>query len=115
MSNSLILCHRCGTNFARRRHLCAACYAAAGENYPCFKPVAVLKPLMSAQVPTDAHPNTPEKLAVLVSRYENREELWHPQDVKGPKVFTNGIDQTAKEREIFRRVWCSVPAGYGDD
>ena len=70
---------------------------------------------MPAQVPTDAHPNTPEKLAVLVSRYENREELWHPQDVRGPKVLTNGIDQTAKEREIFRRVWCSVPAGYGDD
>ena len=115
MSNSLIICRKCGVNFSRRRHLCAPCYAEYGINYPCFKPVAVLKPTMPAQVPTDASPNTPEKLAVLCQRYENQEELWHPQDEMGPKVFVNGIDQTAKERPILRRVWCSVPAGYGDD
>ena len=115
MSNSLILCHRCGTNFARRRHLCAPCYAATGQDYPCFKPVKILKPTMAAQVPTEAHPNTPEKLAVLCQRYENQEELWHPQDVQGPKVTTNGIDQTAKQRTILRRAWCAVPTGGGED
>jgi len=115
MSNSLIICRKCNTNFARRRHLCAPCYAKDGINYPCVKPVPVLEPIKLAQVPTDAHPNTPEKLDVLCRRYENRETLWHPQDVRGPRVTTNGINQTATERQILRRAWCSVPAGYGDD
>ena len=115
MSNSLIICRRCNTNFARRRHLCAPCYAADGINYPCVSPVPVLQPTMAAQVPTDAHPNTPEKLDVLCRRYENREELWHPQDEKGPKVFVNGISQTAKARPILRRAWCAVPTGAGED
>jgi hypothetical protein len=33
-----------------------------------------------ASRPTRALPGSPEKMAVLAERLENREELWHPED-----------------------------------
>jgi hypothetical protein len=114
MNQDTTTCRHCGVNFARRRYLCDKCYQTHWRNYPCVPDQAVLEPLTPAQKPTKAHPNTPEKLDVLCKRYENREELWHPQDARGPIVYANGFDATTVTRTILRRVWCTVPPSESD-
>ena len=109
-----IMCRRCGVKYGRRRYFCNSCYTTNRANYPCTGEQAVLEPLQPAQKPTKAHPNTPEKLDVLCKRYENREELFHPQDQQGPIVYANGFDATTITRTILRRVWCTVPPSESD-
>lgn len=84
-----MLCRHCSESpISRPRRLCWSCYYKPGvrERYP---PVSKYgrrgegnfyrnAPLPA--FPTDAHPGTPEKIAVLAERVRLKQSLWHPDD-----------------------------------
>lgn len=82
-------CRHCSRGLVTRpRHLCWACYYAPGvrELYPStskfgrrgignFYGRAPMPPF-----PTQALPGTPEKIALLTQRAQQRQQLFHPDD-----------------------------------
>jgi hypothetical protein len=84
-----MLCRHCHqAAISRPRKLCWSCYYAPGvrELYPStskfgrrgdgnFYGAAPLPPF-----PTQAAPGSPEKIALLTQRAQQRQQLFHPQD-----------------------------------
>jgi hypothetical protein len=91
-----MLCRHCHSGtVSRPRGLCWPCYYTAGvrDLYPSTSKYGRrglgnfngATPLPA--VPTDAMPGSPEKVAILMERAQNRLSLWHPEDadMTGPK------------------------------
>ena len=86
-----LVCRHCGDpnrRVNRPRGLCWVCYYAPGVRER-YGPVAGFVGSLTTKdyvgtrpmpEPTQARPQTPEKLAVLMERAERGESLWHPQD-----------------------------------
>jgi hypothetical protein len=63
-----------------------------------------LPPKKPAQHPTSNRPGSPEKLAVLIQRYENREEIFHNDDAE-PKAKRTTDSVFAGLDEWERQIW----------
>jgi hypothetical protein len=84
-----MLCRHCHTGpVCRPRGLCWSCYYTPGvrEQHPSMSKFAYRSPgsffmhSTPAEIPTQALPGSPEKVAVLMERASHGQELWHPQD-----------------------------------
>jgi hypothetical protein len=94
-----MVCRHCRAGIVSRpRGLCWSCFYAPGvrDQYPSISKYGRRGPgnfFGSAPlppVPTKAPPGSPEKIALLSQRAQQRQELFHPDDAAGPRAAALG-------------------------